>query len=110
MCYVVCVALTGNRAPYHITQPPTDNYEHVISTTATMANITCALNITLPSSITVYWTHNGNIFLQGNDVIIIGNAVRLLLKHLQPSDIGDYECVFSDADSGWRLKRTITLG
>ena len=106
----MCIAFIGNTAPYHITKPPFDNYEHVITPTTTMANLTCALNITVPSQILVYWRHNSNVFLGGNEVITAGNTVTLLLKNLQPSDLGDYECTFSNINTAWRLRRTITLG
>ena len=108
LMFCVCI---GNTAPYHITQPPTDNYEHVITPTAMTANITCALNITLTTSIFVCWTHN-NVILQGQSdkMVKTGNTVTLLLKNLQSSDLGDYECIFSDINELWRLRRTITLG
>ena len=38
---------TGNTAPYHITQPSTDNDVQIVSPTATLTSITCSLNVTL---------------------------------------------------------------
>ena len=107
------MSFTGNTAPYHITQPSANNYEQIIPPTATMANITCALNISIPSIITVSWTHNENTFIapeSPNEVIKNGSTVTLLLRNLQPSDLGDYKCEFSNTIDGWILRRTITLG
>ena len=102
----VCVSFTGDIAPYHITQPPTDNYEQIISPTATMASITCALNITISANFIITWEHNGNYIgtTQPN-----GQATTYVITDLQPSDVGVYECIFID-DNVWRLSRTITLG
>ena len=51
------VLFTGNTAPYHITQPSTDNDVQIVSPTATMTSITCSLNITIPSTVIVIWSH-----------------------------------------------------
>ena len=113
ICINVYVSFTGNTAPYHITQPSVNNYEQIIPPTATMANITCALNISIPSTIIVFWTHNGNTFItpkSPNEVIKEGSTVTLLLRNLQPSDLGAYKCEFSNTIDRWRLRRTITLG
>ena len=119
MCFVwihmdsVYVSFTGNTAPYHITQPSANNYEQIIPPTATMANITCALNISIPSTIIVFWTHNGDTFItpqSPNEVIKNGPTVTLLLRNLQPSDLGDYKCEFINTKDRWILRRTITLG
>ena len=78
--------------------------------TATTANITCALSITIRDHILVTWTHNGTSFISPNDILRSGNAITLLIRDLQPSDLGVYECAFTDSNNGWRLRRTITLG
>ena len=105
MCVCVCVSFTGDIAPYHITQPPTDYYEQIISPTATMASITCALNITIPSDFIILWDHNGTSTIGTTR----GKATTYMITDLQPSDVGVYECIFID-DNRWRLSRTITLG
>ena len=101
---------TGNRAPYHITQPSTD-YEQIVSSTATMANLTCSLNVTIPSSVIIVWKHNITIPIRGNETTRTGNTTTLLIENLQPSDVGIYQCVFNDAGdgSGWILRRNIRL-
>ena len=103
------MTFTGSTAPYHITQPSTDDYEQRISPSATTTTITCALSIAIPNTVIVIWTHNDSLVIP-DSIVITDNAVTLLIRDLQPSDLGDYECVFIDANNAWRLKRTITLG
>ena len=56
----------------------------------------------------VFWTHNDTIFTDRNQITTAGSTTTLLI--LQPSDAGDYQCVFIDAlDSGWTLRRNIRL-
>ena len=95
----------GNTAPYHITQPPTDNDVQIVSPTATMATLTCSLNVTIPSTVTVTWLHNGSAVMT-----IPTNSVTtaLLVQNLQPSDAGVYQCVFNDT-AGYVLRRRTNL-
>ena len=111
------VLITGNTAPYHITQPSTDNDVPIAasSPTTTMANaVTCSLNITIPSTVIVTWLHNGNVVMTAppNEVTImtIGSNTILQIRNPQPSDVGVYQCVFNDTvGSGWVLRRNVTL-
>ena len=99
--------LTGNTPHFHIIQPSTDNDVQIVSPTATMATLTCSLNVTIPSSMIVQWTHN-NQRLPSDD--IIGNATTLVIENFQPSDVGVYQCLFSDIfASKWILTRNIKL-
>ena len=99
------MVFTGNTAPYHITQPSTDNDVLIVSPTATMASVTCSLNVTIPSTVTVSLIHNNTISLSPN-----GNITTLLIENIQPSDAGVYQCVFNDSiGSGWVLRRNIRL-
>ena len=110
---LVCMAFTGSTAPYHITQPSTDHYEQRIFPTATTANITCALNISISTNIVVTWKHNNSIITTArppNEIIKAGNAITFLIRNLQQSDLGVYECIFTDLILGWKLRRIITLG
>ena len=104
---------TGNTAPYHITQPSTDNDVQIVSSTATMANLICSLNVCIPSSVTVIWTHNSIPLPNGETQTAAGNTATLLIENLQPSDAGVYQCTFDDDDadggSGWTLRRNIRL-
>ena len=104
------MVFTGNTAPYHITQPSTDNDVQIVSLTATMATLTCSLNITIPSTVIVTWSHNANFITDHSQITQTGNTTTLLIQNLQPSDAGDYQCVFHDAlGSGWILRRNIRL-
>ena len=62
------MVFTGNTAPYHITQPSTDNDVQIVSPTATMATLTCSLNITFPSTVIVFWTHNNTLFIDSSQI------------------------------------------
>ena len=55
------MVFTGNTAPFHITQPSTDNDIQIVSPTATMATLTCSLNITIPFGMFIIWDHNGRV-------------------------------------------------
>ena len=101
----------GNAAPFHITQPPTDNDVQIVSPTATMTNITCSLNITIPSTVIVTWSHNTSLITDHSQITKTGSTTTLLIDNLQPSDAGDYQCAFNDAasGSGWELRRNIML-
>ena len=104
------MVFTGNTAPYHITQPSTDNDVQIVSPTATMATLTCSLNITIPSTVIVFWTHNNTNFIDSSQTTQTGSTITLLIENPQPSDAGDYQCGFNDAvDSGWVLRRNIRL-
>ena len=96
----------GSAAPYHITQPSTDNDVQIVSPNATMT-ITCSLNITIPSTVIVTWSHNTSLIA---DLTTAGSTTTQLIENLQPSDAGVYQCVFNDAvGSGWVLQRNIRL-
>ena len=68
----------------------------------------CTLNIDIPSSVTVIWTHNANLAMTTppNGVIIAGNTTTLVIGNPQPSDAGIYQCVFNELG----LQRFINLG
>ena len=104
------MVFTGNTAPYHITQPSTDNYVQIVSPTATMATLTCSLNVTVPSRMIITWNHNGSVVVTITPDATSGNTTTLTIKNPQSSDAGVYECVFNDVvNSGWVLRRNIIL-
>ena len=85
-----------------------------------MANLTCSLNVTIPSSVVITWSHNGSVVTTAtpdsvDDVAngtstIDGNTTTLVIDNLKPSDTGDYQCVLNDViGSGWKLTRNIRL-
>ena len=99
---------TGNTAPYHITQPSTDNDVQIVSPTATMASMTCSLNITIPSTVFVTWSHNNTNSI--TDFTTAGSSTTLVIENLQPLHAGHYQCMFNDAlGSEWLLRRNIRL-
>ena len=91
-----------------IIQPPEDFHTVTFDESTSSVQLMCSLNITIPSSVTVIWTYNSNIFLitSPNEVITTDNTATLLIVNPQPSDAGDYECTFS----GLNLRRIISLG
>ena len=107
------IMFTGNTTPYHITQPSTDNdVQQIVSPNATMTSIKCSLNITIPSTVIVTWSHNTSLITDLSQITTAGSTTTLLIENLQPSDAGDYQCVFNVNDaagSGWVLRRKIRL-
>ena len=104
------MVFTGNTAPYSITQPSSDNDVQIVSPTATMATLTCSLNVTIPSDALVTWRHNNTINVPLSQVSTTGNTTTLTIENPQSSDDGVYQCVFNDtAGSGWILRRNILL-
>ena len=102
--------ITGNVPPFHITQPSTDNVVQFVSPIATMVNLTCSLNVTIPSSMIVEWRRYPDASSANHTTLRIGNTMILVLKNFQPSDAGVYQCLFSDTfNSIWILARNITL-
>ena len=67
-----------------------------------------SLNDTIPSSVTVVWTHNGNTVMatRRKEVTQAGKTTTLQIRNPRPKDAGDYQCVFN----GLNLQRIILLG
>ena len=102
----------GNTAPYHITQPLTDNNVQIVSPTATMATLTCSLNITIPFGMFITWDHNGSIATTASNknAMQTSHSTTLLIENPQSSDAGLYRCTFNNAvNDGWVLRRNIRL-
>ena len=68
----------------------------------------CSLNITIPSSVTVIWTQNGNTVMgtRRKRVTQVGNTTTLQIRNPRPKDAGNYQCVFN----GLNLQRIVLLG
>ena len=104
------MVFTDNTAPYHITQPSTDNDVQIISPTTTMVNLTCSLNVTIPSSVTVSWDRiNSQVIISNDRVKRTSHGTMLVIENPQPSDVGVYQCKFINVADRWILKRNITL-
>ena len=95
--------------PPSIIHPPNDSYIVTVNSLSSV-QLMCSLNVTIPSSMTVTWSHNGNdIMTPPNEVSTTGNTTTLLTRNLQPSVAGVYQCVFNDSVNGWILRRNSTL-
>ena len=106
---MACI-FTGNTPPFHITQPSTDNDVQIVSPAATMATLTCSLNVTIPSGAVVTWTRNNTINVPLNQVSTTGSTTTVTIENPESSDDGVYQCVFNDvAGSEWVLRRNIIL-
>ena len=79
----------------------------VFDESAGSVQLTCSLNVTIPSSVTVTWTHNNNavIATPSNEIMQTDNTATLLINNPQPSNVGNYQCVFD----GLNLQRIIIL-
>ena len=103
---------TGNAAPFHITQPSGDNDVQIVSPTATMATLTCSLNITIPFGMFITWDHNGTISTTASNknAVQTSHSTTLLIENPQSSDAGLYRCTFNNAvNDRWVLRRHIIL-
>ena len=92
-----------------IIQPPDDFHTVTFNVSTSSVQLMCSLNITIPSGVTVTWSHNSNPFLTKeppNKVTKAGSTTTLIIKDPQPSDAGVYDCAFS----GLNLRRFINLG
>ena len=71
----------------------------------------CSLNINISSNVIVTWLHNERdaMATSHNKVITAGSTTTLLIGNPQPSDAGDYQCVFNDTVNGWTLSRNHVL-
>ena len=108
------MVFTGNTAPFHITQPSTDNDVQIVSPTATMATLTCSLNITISfNSTIIVWGHNGRFATAASNknAIQTSHNTTLQIGNPQSSDAGVYQCVFISIANGrgWSLRRNIKL-
>ena len=73
-----------------------------------MAMLTCSLNVTIPSSVTVSWVHNSTVTISSREVTQDDRTTTLQIDSPESSDAGVYQCVFSDT-AGYVLRRSTTL-
>ena len=84
------------------------NHQLIVSPTATMAILTCSLNVIIPSNVIIIRNHNGIVRTDG--VSKAGKSTTLVIENFEPSDAGNYECHFNNAiNNGWILRRNIKL-
>ena len=92
-----------------IIQPSSDFHTVTFNESTSSVQLMCSLNVTIPPSVTVTWSHNSGPFLiiePPNEVITAGSTTTLVIGDPQPSDAGLYDCQFS----GLNLRRIISLG
>ena len=87
-------------------QPPVGLFKVTFNESSSSVQLTCSLNINIPSSVIVMWFLNNNIITPPHEVITTGSTTTLLIENPQPSDAGDYQCSFI----GLSLARTFVLG
>ena len=93
-----------------IIHPPVDLYTVTFYESTSSVQLMCSLNIDIPSSVMVTWTHNSISVstTPPNEVTQTGNTATLLIGDPQPSDAGVYACSF--VFNGLALQRFIHLG
>ena len=91
-----------------IIQPSADFHRVAFDESTSSVNLTCSLDIAIPSSVMATWTHNNDTVMNTthNEILQTGNTTTLLIRNPQPSDGGYYQCVFSELN----LQRIIVLG
>ena len=87
-----------------IIYPPNHSQVVTFINSSSYIQLMCSLNVTIPSSMTVTWSHNGTT--TPNEVSTAGSTTTLVIRNPQPSDAGVYQCVFND--TGWMLRRNIS--
>ena len=91
-----------------IIHPPNHSYIVTVNSLSSV-QLMCSLNVPIPSSMTITWSHNGNdIMTPPNEVSTTGSTTTLVIRNSQSSDAGVYQCVFNDSVNGWMLRRNIT--
>ena len=73
-----------------------------------LVQLMCSLNINISMAT---WLHNDSITMTTprSEITTAGNTTTLVIRNLQPSDAGVYQCVFSDTSDTWTLTRNIGL-
>ena len=92
-------------------EPSVDKSMVTVAVSASSVQLMCSLNIDIPSNIKVTWLHNGCITMTTppNELIQTGSTTTLVIRDLQLSDGGIYQCVFNDTVSNWAFTRSISL-
>ena len=109
MLYIV--VSTENEAPYHIIQPPTDDHMQIFSSDAndrTVVTLSCSLNITIPTGMTVKWLLNGNHFITQTQFNRPTNIAMLAVLTRSNYDSVVFQCVFNNT-AGCTVRRSITV-
>ena len=94
-----------------IIQPTKNSHNVTFDESTSSVQLTCSMNIDIPSSVMVTWMYNDNLVMTTppNGVITAGNTTTLVIGNPQPSDAGVYQCVFNDTVNQWTQRRNIFL-
>ena len=109
MLYIV--VSIENEAPYHIIQPPADDYIQIFSFDANdriVVSLSCSLNITIPIGMTVTWLRDGKNFITQTQFNRPTNTALLSVLTRSNYDSDVFQCVFNDT-AGCTVRRSITL-
>ena len=109
---IIVIRLLANCLLFFITAPniiypPNDSQVVMFNNSSSSVQLMCSLNVTIPSSMIVTWSHNGTT-TPPNEVLTAGSTTTLVIRNPQPSDAGIYQCVFNDSVNGWMLRRNIS--
>ena len=85
-----------------------DFYTITFDESTNLVQLMCSLNINISSNVIVTWLHNGSVAM-ATQVITAGNTTKLVIRNIQPSDAGVYQCVFNDTFDNWMLTKNIAL-
>ena len=93
-----------------IIQPPVNFITVFFDESTSFVQLTCSLNINIPSSVTVTWIYRGFLIIiePPYEVITVDNNTTLVIHNPQPSNVGDYQCLFMGLDL--QRRPLITLG
>ena len=89
-----------------------DFYTITFDESTSLVQLMCSLNINISSNLTVTWLHNGSVAMtppRNDEVMQTGSTATLIIRNLQPSDAGVYQCVFNNTFDNWILTRNIAL-
>ena len=94
-----------------IIQPPVNFINVPFNELTSSVQLTCSLNIDIPSGVTVSWLFRGFpiIIEPPYEVITVDNSTTLVIHNPQQSDhTGAYQCLFNGVDL--ERRPVITLG
>jgi len=69
MCYILII-------DPQIIQPSNNSHTVTFDESSSSAQLMCSLDVTIPSSVTVIWTHNGNLPPPNSIATQIGNTTQ----------------------------------
>ena len=102
---------TENEAPYHIIQPPADDYIQIFSPDAnnrTLVTLSCSLNISIPTGMTVTWLRDGKNLITQTQFNRPTNTATLSVLTRSNYDSDVFQCVFTNT-AGCTARRSITV-